>query len=219
MRAEIWGWCDVARPSDDGAHRRGGRGWIIRSASGAANSAAALASAVFRPMRNAWRRPPAATPACAANPLFQPRPAAPRPASTGLSTTKEILMRVPAWRFWRSGPRLPAPARAQTYDPNYPVCLHVYGPIDYYDCSYTSLPQCAASASGRAAQCVVNPYFANAAGHPCASPTPSARCIADYRCWTIRARRPDRPPATPGGPCGPPVPCCGSRSASPPGSP
>jgi hypothetical protein len=38
----------------------------------------------------------------------------------------------------------------------------VYGPITYYDCRYTSLPQCAASASGRAAQCVINPYFANA---------------------------------------------------------
>ena len=35
-----------------------------------------------------------------------------------------------------------APAQAQTYDPNYPVCLHVYGRISYYECSYTSLPQC-----------------------------------------------------------------------------
>jgi uncharacterized protein DUF3551 len=52
-------------------------------------------------------------------------------------------------------------ARAQTYDPNYPVCLHVYGPVTYYECGYTSLPQCAMSASGRAAQCVVNPYAAN----------------------------------------------------------
>jgi hypothetical protein len=56
-----------------------------------------------------------------------------------------------------------APARAQTYAPGYPVCLHVYGPVSYYECSYTSLPQCNASASGRAAQCVVNPYIANAA--------------------------------------------------------
>ncbi len=53
-----------------------------------------------------------------------------------------------------------APARAQTYDPDYPVCLHVYGPITYYECRYTSLPQCSLSASGRAAQCVVNPYAA-----------------------------------------------------------
>jgi len=55
-----------------------------------------------------------------------------------------------------------APARAQTYNPDYPVCLHVYGPITYYECSYTSLSQCNASASGRSAQCVVSPYFANA---------------------------------------------------------
>ena len=57
-----------------------------------------------------------------------------------------------------------APARAQTYGAGYPVCLHVYGPITYYECSYTSLPQCNASASGRSAQCVVNPYWANASG-------------------------------------------------------
>jgi hypothetical protein len=38
----------------------------------------------------------------------------------------------------------------------------VYGPITYYECGYTSLAQCALSASGRAAQCVVNPYTANA---------------------------------------------------------
>ena len=53
------------------------------------------------------------------------------------------------------------PARAQTYDPAYPVCLQVYqGLVDYYyECTYTSLPQCQASASGRAAQCIVNPYY------------------------------------------------------------
>jgi hypothetical protein len=54
------------------------------------------------------------------------------------------------------------PAAAQTYAPGYPVCLHVYGPINYYECGYTSLPQCALSASGRAAQCVLNPYYASA---------------------------------------------------------
>jgi hypothetical protein len=55
-------------------------------------------------------------------------------------------------------------ARAQTYDPSYPVCLQVYqGYTDYYfECAYTSLPQCQASASGRPAQCVVNPYYAGA---------------------------------------------------------
>ena len=34
-----------------------------------------------------------------------------------------------------------APAQAQTYDPNYPVCLHVYGRISYYECSlYLAAP-------------------------------------------------------------------------------
>ena len=58
------------------------------------------------------------------------------------------------------------PAAAQTYDPAYPICLHVYTRgANYYECRYTSLPQCNASESGRAAQCVINPYFAGA-GEP-----------------------------------------------------
>jgi hypothetical protein len=54
------------------------------------------------------------------------------------------------------------PARAQTYDPAYPVCLQVFQGIAdfYFECAYTSLPQCQMSASGRAAMCVVNPYYA-----------------------------------------------------------
>jgi hypothetical protein len=58
------------------------------------------------------------------------------------------------------------PAAAQTFAPGYPVCLHVYGPVTYYECTYTSLPQCNASASGRAAQCEVNPYVAQAYQEP-----------------------------------------------------
>ena len=68
-----------------------------------------------------------------------------------------------------------APAQAQTYDPGYPVCLHVYGKISYYECAYTSLPQCNATASGRSAQCVINPYYAYA------SQGPSAPCNKRYR--------------------------------------
>ena len=68
-----------------------------------------------------------------------------------------------------------APAQAQTYDPDYPVCLHVYGRVSYYECTYTSLPQCNATASGRSAQCVINPYFAHA------SQAPSARRYKRYR--------------------------------------
>ena len=59
-----------------------------------------------------------------------------------------------------------APARAQAWDPNFPVCLQVYGRINYNECSYTSLAQCAGSASGRAAQCILNPFFANAYQQP-----------------------------------------------------
>ncbi len=53
------------------------------------------------------------------------------------------------------------PARAQTYDPSYPVCLQVYQGIAdfYFECHYRTMAQCAASASGRSAQCVVNPYY------------------------------------------------------------
>ena len=53
-------------------------------------------------------------------------------------------------------------AQAQTYDPRYPVCLQVYqGFTDYYfECGYTSIAQCNMSASGRSAQCIVNPYYA-----------------------------------------------------------
>jgi len=54
-----------------------------------------------------------------------------------------------------------SPASAQTYSGG-PVCLHVYGPATYYECNYTSIAQCNGAASGRGAQCVVNPYYANA---------------------------------------------------------
>jgi hypothetical protein len=53
-------------------------------------------------------------------------------------------------------------ARAQTYSPDYPVCLHLYGPATHIECAFTSLAQCDASASGRAAQCEVNPFLASA---------------------------------------------------------
>ena len=54
-----------------------------------------------------------------------------------------------------------APTRAQTYDPAYPVCLHVFGrEVEYYECAYTSIDQCKQTASGRQAMCVVNPYSA-----------------------------------------------------------
>ena len=59
-------------------------------------------------------------------------------------------------------------ARAQTYDPNFPVCMHVVtgGGGTYDDCSYVTLAQCAVSAAGRAAQCNINPYYAGAVASP-----------------------------------------------------
>ncbi|MBR0708945.1 DUF3551 domain-containing protein [Bradyrhizobium liaoningense] len=56
------------------------------------------------------------------------------------------------------------PSHAQTFDPNFPVCMHVYsgangGGGEWYDCSFASLPQCRATASGRAATCDLNPYY------------------------------------------------------------
>jgi hypothetical protein len=55
-------------------------------------------------------------------------------------------------------------ARAQTYDPAFPICMHVIpvGGGAYEDCTFSTLAQCAMSASGRAAQCNINPYYAGA---------------------------------------------------------
>ena len=53
--------------------------------------------------------------------------------------------------------------QAQTYDPRYPVCVQV-ATIDgtSIGCSYGTLAQCQASASGRGAQCFANPYYTHA---------------------------------------------------------
>jgi Protein of unknown function (DUF3551) len=55
------------------------------------------------------------------------------------------------------------PAQAG-YD--YPVCLRVYGPVTYNECAYTTLAQCRATASGRAAECYPNAFYAHAAMPP-----------------------------------------------------
>jgi uncharacterized protein DUF3551 len=64
--------------------------------------------------------------------------------------------------------QIAAPAKAQTYDPNYPFCLQIYDDMVHYtfECAYTSMPQCQASASGRNAQCVVNPYYPRSPANP-----------------------------------------------------
>jgi hypothetical protein len=56
-----------------------------------------------------------------------------------------------------------ASVQAQTYDPDYPVCLQTFGRAgNTISCSYTSMGQCRLSAWGRAAQCITNPYFVGA---------------------------------------------------------
>jgi len=78
----------------------------------------------------------------------------------------EIPMRILALSALALGTVLSSPAGAQTFSPGFPVCMHVYGRVSYYECSFTSLPQCNASASGRAAQCIINPYWASATTAP-----------------------------------------------------
>jgi hypothetical protein len=69
-------------------------------------------------------------------------------------------VRIQALAIFVVGAASIGPAAAQTYDPAYPVCLQSYGlGGNNIDCSYMSLPQCNATASGLAAQCVINPYF------------------------------------------------------------
>jgi hypothetical protein len=57
----------------------------------------------------------------------------------------------------------PATARA---DYDYPVCVRVYGPASYNECRYTSMAQCQATASGRAAECYPNAFAAYPAPGP-----------------------------------------------------
>jgi hypothetical protein len=54
---------------------------------------------------------------------------------------QEVLMRIMAFAILAIGTGSIGPAGAQTYDPAYPVCLHVYTlGANYYECRYTSLP-------------------------------------------------------------------------------
>ena len=53
-------------------------------------------------------------------------------------------------------------ARAQTYDPAYPVCMYVVssGATPYYRCRYATMDQCRAAAIGQ--MCSLNPFYAGA---------------------------------------------------------
>jgi hypothetical protein len=76
-------------------------------------------------------------------------------------------MRKLLWIIFASGAILTVhPTHAQTFDPRYPVCMQLVpngGGLEW-DCEYASLAQCAASASGRAGSCMINPYFAQLSG-------------------------------------------------------
>ena len=68
-----------------------------------------------------------------------------------------------------------APTAAQTYDPRHPVCIEIYT-IDgcSIDCSFATIAQCAATASGQSAQCYANPY-ATQSRQPSPVPSPPRR--------------------------------------------
>jgi Protein of unknown function (DUF3551) len=54
-----------------------------------------------------------------------------------------------------------APASAQRYDANYPVCLQKWewGGSSTIYCRYNSWEECKATASGLSAMCMDNPYW------------------------------------------------------------
>ena len=84
-----------------------------------------------------------------------------------MSIRKEMLMRVHALAILATTMVLTAlPALAQTFGGSAPICLHRYhwGGGDTYYCSYVSMDQCNATASGLPATCVINPYYATAEG-------------------------------------------------------
>jgi hypothetical protein len=113
---------------------------------------------------------------------------------------KDALMRIPVAILTTATVLTAAPVRAQTYDPNYPVCLQTYGiGGGYIECGYTSLAQCAQSASGIAAQCASAIHILRA-----------RKCQRDYiiggtatstKCLAVACppSSPDRNRFTPGG--------------------
>jgi hypothetical protein len=89
--------------------------------------------------------------------------------ASGLRFTEVVSMRIMALTVLTVGFVCSVgQAQAQTYDPAFPVCMYVinWGGGGYYDCGYFTMAQCAASASGRTAQCAPNPYYAGAMVSP-----------------------------------------------------
>jgi hypothetical protein len=77
-------------------------------------------------------------------------------------SSKEVPMRRFAWTILSIAAC--APAQAQTYGTVFPICIQTYEHEGgtYISCEYTSMAGCQATASGRAAQCISNPYYAPA---------------------------------------------------------
>ena len=73
-------------------------------------------------------------------------------------------MRIPALAMLVIAVLTATPAPAQTFGGNYPVCIQQFrwGGADNPDCSFTSMAQCRATASGLSAMCLDNPYYARA---------------------------------------------------------
>jgi len=70
-------------------------------------------------------------------------------------------MRLLAWTILSITALCGASAQAQTYGTMFPICIQTYeheGGM-YISCEYTSMAACRATASGRAAQCISNPYY------------------------------------------------------------
>lgn len=67
----------------------------------------------------------------------------------------------------------PAPAAAQRFAGNYPICLQKWewGGGNYISCQYSSWEECKAAASGLPAMCLVNPY-AQRPSYPDRGPRP-----------------------------------------------
>jgi hypothetical protein len=59
-------------------------------------------------------------------------------------------------------------AQAQRYDPAFPFCMSVveWGGSPHFDCSFYTMAQCKASASGLGFTCDPNPYYVSATTSP-----------------------------------------------------
>ena len=80
------------------------------------------------------------------------------------ASPREILMRIPALAILTIFTALASPpAEAQTFGGKYPVCLQLYlrDGARNIECSYDTMEQCQATASGLSATCLLNPYYAS----------------------------------------------------------